>query len=75
MISHVPGGKQFPTPQQSSRITVESAPPVRRAPRREGVDWIETLENSLARYPALAVVVGLSIGVWFGWLIKRRHGE
>lgn len=77
MISHVPDGRSFPAPasQPSSRVTVETAPSASRVPRREGVDWIETLENYLARYPTLVVVAGLSVGVWFGWLIKQRHGE
>lgn len=30
------------------------------------------LEESMSKYPATTLVVGLSIGVALGWLIKRR---
>lgn len=48
------------------------APPTEAPRRRQLQQSLRTLENYIANYPKASMATALLVGVFFGWLIKRR---
>jgi ElaB/YqjD/DUF883 family membrane-anchored ribosome-binding protein len=40
--------------------------------RQGGNDWIRKVESSLESYPVFGITVAVCLGVFLGWLIKRK---